>query len=257
MDTSNLIIKIEKIAQQENNSIKSNISKYIIDNINVIDKITINQISKACYCSKSSVVKFCKSLGFKGLKELLINIYWESQILNSFKSANIEQTELNDEYYKNIIENISYIQKNNYQNYLLIAQEIKKTKYIFLFGKGPNTHVCEVFKNYLIKLNFNCSFSNDADVQKRIVKNTNKDSLCFFFTYSGLTEIVNKMVNQAKSNNAKVVLCTGNPNTKEFKKSDFFFLIKNNEEIFKEQRSSIISFNFIIMQILNALHNAV
>ncbi|WP_083433355.1 SIS domain-containing protein [Spiroplasma litorale] len=121
---------------------------------------------------------------------------------------------------------------------------------MFLFGKGPNIHVIDIFRNYLSKLNFNCVSSTDFDVQKRITKNVNEQDICFIFTYSNLTKSMLEIYDDIKNRNTVLIIATSNVESPLFINSDYNFLIKNNEKILEDQTSSIISFLTIVMQIL-------
>ncbi|QBQ07463.1 MurR/RpiR family transcriptional regulator [Spiroplasma gladiatoris] len=254
MNSQNLISKIKKITNNNDGTIRFIIAKYLIENLEMVNSINITQLSKECNCSKSSIVKFCKELNLTGLKELIRVITWEYEIYKTFEINKQEVLKNDYSYFELIINNLEFL-KSKINTFKDVANKIKNTKgKIFLFGKGPNIHIAEIFNNYLLKIGYSSMSSTDFDVQVWLAKTVKENDLCFIFTYSGLTQEISDIFDIIKANKAITIVLTANSNSQIYNQSDYKFLIRNNEEIFKSQRSSLITFNFIIMQILNLLN---
>ena len=56
------------------------IADYILQNADCIQDMTISTVAKDCNTSKSMVVQLCKTLGFKGYKELLSQLLVEQAL---------------------------------------------------------------------------------------------------------------------------------------------------------------------------------
>lgn len=68
---SNLIDQLSLLLKQNRNFIDKEIAGFLLLNIQKIMSLKLEIIAKSANCSTASVIKFCKKLGFKGLKDLL------------------------------------------------------------------------------------------------------------------------------------------------------------------------------------------
>ncbi|WP_033161439.1 MurR/RpiR family transcriptional regulator [[Mycoplasma] collis] len=253
----NIIITLNKFANQNINLTYKNIASVFLQNIRNIKSLPIKTVSKQAHCSQSSISFFVKKIGFNNYKELL----FELDLSSKFFSFNKQETnELTDEnkilnYYKKIISNINFAFLQNKQHLIKIVDLIKKSKRIFIFGKGSNIEPIIIFSNYLIKNNFNTFYSYDLDVQKKWTEILKKDDVCIFLSFSGLTKEIIDIFNKIKNKKIKTVIFSSNFDSPLIKNSDYYLLIKENEDVFEKHTNARISYIFLIMQIMNLLKN--
>ncbi|VEU59493.1 MurR/RpiR family transcriptional regulator [Mesomycoplasma neurolyticum] len=253
----NIIITLEKYDYQNINLTHKEISKYFLQNLNKIKSLPIKTVAKNSNCSQSSVSSFVKKLGFNNYKELLYEID-ESFNLFSFNSKNnifISDELKIENYYKKTIGNINYAFKKNKNNLLKVVDKIKKSKKIFIFGKGSNIEIIIIFYNYLIKNNYNAFSSYDLDVQKKWIDILSEDDLCIFFSFSGETEEILNIFLEVKKTKAKTVSLSSNIKSQLMQDANEHLVIYQNEDIFEQHTSARISYIFLIMQIMNLLKN--
>lgn len=253
MNQYNLITKIKSLEANKNSSADSAISKALLKNISNIQNLTIGELALLASCSKPSIVKYCKKLNLSGYKELTRIIIFETS-MNSAFNENFDNT--NDNYLNVIKNNIDFLSENYSKGFDKIKEVFDANVKVYLFGKGPNINSCNILYNYLVKLNYNVIFSSDLDVQTHMMNNLDQNSLCFFFTYSGLTTQLIDIYNEAVKRKSKIVYCGSNTMSPMYSDKNINFIVKNNEEVIPGQKSSIISFNIIIMQIINILYKS-
>ncbi|ARU92139.1 Putative transcriptional regulator, RpiR family protein [Spiroplasma clarkii] len=247
----NIITVLQNIIQEDNNSIANLIAKVILKNLDHIDTLTINQLAEQSFCSKATIVKFCKQLGLEGYKDLIRRVYLEHHI---YKNVDIDENQDLDksmlEYSQVLLENIAHIDLHKIK---AICEIIKASKTIQLFGKGPNTMICNLLNNYLIKLGYNSQTSFDVDVQEKIIANADQNYVTIFFTYSGMTPSIAKILNQAVEKNTKIILITANPDSSFVPHADVVLFALNNEEILSHQQSCVVTFTAITMKLVHCL----
>lgn len=253
MKHTNLLNKLKYFSEAGDKTINEIISINLLNNIQRIDEVNINELSQLSNCSKASIVKFCKILNLNGFKELIRILSFESKFTYFTKKDSTNTTLI--EYKNNILENIENALTFCYEQIQEIVKEIKICKQIYLFGKGPNLNVCNIFHNYLIKLGFNTIFSTDLDVQEKVARNISDTSLVFFFSFSAMTSQLVSIYDSIKDKGCKIVVLTGNPKGIIVKESNINIYTINNEEILNGQRNSVISFVTIVMAIINLLNN--
>jgi|GEM_PF-3875333 len=258
MKNINIIEILNSKVSNKTNTLNYYISKALLDNLSNINKININQLAKLAFCSKASIVRFCKSLELDGYKDLIASlslqfkIFSNSQVNDSF---DIDSTTKMKMYQTFIIENINYIFDHNFINIKNAAYLIHNTDKIFLFGKGANLYNCNLLYGSLIKLGYNALTSYDIDIQEKLLKNASPNSVALFFSYSGLTEQIIKIYNEAKAKKLKIIVISSNVKSPIYEENNINIISLNNEEIIYKQRSCVISYSYIVMQIINLLVN--
>jgi len=201
-------------------------------------------------------------MGLEGYKELVQVLSMESKLLVTPISSSLQEPDCiyNDkkmikDYHNLISDNLNYIEENFSENIIHAARAIRGSDRVFLFGKGANLNTMRAFKNYLIKLDIWTNYSNDLDVQKSYIDNVSANDVCFIFSYSGLTEEMQDFYTKIKEKNGKIVLLTSNIYSPMFQTDNINILVLKGEEADRQQRNSLVSFLFIVMEIIHLLSN--
>lgn len=63
---------------------ENQIAEYILENSTAVPQISLDDFSEQIYVSKSTIIRFCKKLGFRGFKELCVEL---ARDYDSFMSA--------------------------------------------------------------------------------------------------------------------------------------------------------------------------
>ncbi|WHQ36847.1 MurR/RpiR family transcriptional regulator [Spiroplasma sp. SV19] len=255
MKSSNLINDIQKLAENDNGSVRYVISKELLKHLNNIIHLNITKLSQLTSCSKSAIVKYCKDLNLEGYKDLIRVLSFEARILEPIAKQDNKNVEQKLAFYQlKIEENFNYINHNYVEQFIKVINLLQPGQNIYLFGKGPNINVCNVFHNYLIKLGYNTFFSNDLDVQLKLGSLITQDAVVFIFSYSGLTKKIINLYNIAKERNSKIVFISSNFLSPMYQKDNINIMTLNNEEILPDAQSSVISFTMIVMEIIFLLN---
>lgn len=101
------------------------ISKFILDNITIIPTMTAQVVADSVYLSKSTVIRFCKKIGFSGYAELKNYIKNETLNANNVSHNNISRYVKQD-----VLSTIDYLDAINWEP-ILTALEKSEDIYIF------------------------------------------------------------------------------------------------------------------------------
>lgn len=62
------------------NNSEQNMIYFLQNNLNSFDQVTLNKMAKESFSSTSSVLRFCKKLGFDGFKDFKLQLIRETSI---------------------------------------------------------------------------------------------------------------------------------------------------------------------------------
>ncbi len=221
---TNIEIRTKEIYNQLSKSEKM-VADYILNNISDLLNLSIDELSESAGVSKPSVVRFSKSLGYSGYKELKKSVISDfndrafqnysseqyadirhlsgiSMIKNSVKTNSI----------KSIEDTISLLDDDTLKS---VVSHIIKAYSIRLFGTGASSVVAEDLYYKLLRIGKNVCHSSDLHIQLTYAATLTENDVAIIFSYSGLTKEMIEIMNIAKRCRAKTVAVT------KYSKSDF------------------------------------
>ncbi|MFV0556019.1 MAG: MurR/RpiR family transcriptional regulator [Lactovum sp.] len=172
-------------AYQDLSDSQKDVHQYIIRNIHRIQEVTIEEIGKNCYCSNTTVNRYCKKMGASGFTEV--------------KHLLIEYSTNFDLIYKqqvntDIINKMNHIDFSNLDEILKI---IKTADTIYLFGTGASYLFAKYLERLLIRSGINTFCSNEAGYIS-IIK---KVETCIIISNTGETHSAVSVASQLKDKN--------------------------------------------------------
>lgn len=161
------------------------LSKYILENFELIPNMSVNELANNTYISKSSVIRFCQKLGFSGYTELKNYIKWDQSIDN--KSS--RQNHVLDDVINDIYRTLEYISQSDWTEIydkLIDSSQI----YIMPTGYTQQSQAKEIYRLFLllnkkVEIFNNVSPSNEF---KRILEIADSSSIFFLISQSGENE---------------------------------------------------------------------
>lgn len=228
-----LFLKMNEVKDQLTNS-EQKIVSCVLDNNEEVCKSSIQEFAKRCNTSPSSIVRFCKKIGFEGFQEFKIELAKGIPTLK--KSQNIVYEDVRvDDTIRNIVEKISAGNIKSIENTidLLDYDEVEKAvealsnaNNIFLYGVGASGIVAMDFQYKLMRINRNAFMYLDSHTQLSSSVNIQENDIAVGISHSGETlEIfkaiemankkgattisISKYGNNSLSNISNISLCTG------------------------------------------------
>jgi DNA-binding MurR/RpiR family transcriptional regulator len=205
---TNIEVKTRSIMDSLNNSEKK-VATYFLNNIEHIFSMPVAQLARESGVSQVTWVRFCKALGFDGLKDLKKSLFIE---LNSASINDATETLVFSDIKKNNnMEQISSSIKNsaiqaiedtmkmiNYDELATIVKVIDQAERIHLFGIGASGIVADDFHRKLIRIGKNASFSYDAHTQLTYGATLSQKDIAIIFSYSGTTNEMLELLSLSK-----------------------------------------------------------
>ena len=216
---TNIEIKVKSIFDQLSNAERS-AAQYFLNNANSIFDKPIAVLAKESQTTQAAWVRFCKSLGFKGLKELKKSFFVQIQMpasentyenytvysdINGYKSveeisANVMQSGICA-----ITDTVKLIDSATMEK---AAKAIMKAHSVKLFGVSASALVAEDFYYKLLRIGKNACFSKDSHVQLTYAANISPADAAVIISHSGATAEIIEILNAVRKRGAVGIAVT-------------------------------------------------
>ncbi|PTD31144.1 MurR/RpiR family transcriptional regulator [Mycoplasma leachii] len=211
------------------------IANYILNNLDTIEKMTINQLAKATYTSVATINRFCKFLDLDGYKELIHIIkYFKNSLKGDQITYSVSSNSLIHNAYNNVISSLNETFKLTIEQQETIKNlitKIKKSLKIAVFAVGGTFNISKDFQQKLLRIGFNITAVNDFHNGYLLANQLNNNDLAIFVSYSGETLDLIKLAQVCTKNNVQIaVVCKATNNTLS-NLSNYLINISSNEKI--------------------------
>ncbi|WP_028991727.1 MurR/RpiR family transcriptional regulator [Thermoanaerobacter thermocopriae] len=231
---------IEKIRAVINNLKPSErkIAEYIIENADKISDLSVAELAKNSNTSEASVVRFCKSLGYKGYQDLKIKIAADY----TYKTKSIQGFVNIDDDINTIIVKIS---KNNMDSIektmdMLDRNEVERAviailnaNKIDIYGVGASAIVAQDMLQKFMRINKSCTAYSDSHMQLASAANLRQGDVAIGISYSGQTADTVDALRLAKNSGATTICITRFGNSPITEVSDIKLFVYSTEAIFR------------------------
>lgn len=257
-----LIQKIEDYTILYKDS-RSQIAEFLIQNKDDLNEYSMNDISKQTFSSKATLVRFAKSLGFSGWKELIKTLIEEIRYEEKHYSAispNIP-FDKNDSF-QDIIQNISTVQIesiNDTANRIdtaALEEAVRKlisANRIVVLGMSPNNLLAEIFRRKMATIGKIVEVAPPGEIGIIAYSLTNKDA-AIVISYSGndVSREPMKFIPDMNSKGVKLIGITSDGYNYMRQEIDTVLTISSREGLYK--KISNFSTEESILFILNVLY---
>lgn len=231
---------LEKIQAILNNLKPSEkkIAQYILKNPEEISDLTIAELAKRCGTSEASVVRFCKTLGYKGYQDLKIKVSADLAV----KSKKIQGLVSVDDDVDAIITKVS---KNNMlavENTMDVldraevakaAQALMKAKKIDFYGVGASGIVAQDAMHKFMRINKACTAYIDTHMQLTSAANLSPEDVAVGISYSGQTMDTVDALRLAKNAGATTICITKFGHSPITEVADIKLFVTSSEALFR------------------------
>ncbi len=206
--TTNIELRVNSIYDSLSNAEKK-AATYFLNNVESVFNKPIAELAEESGASKVAWVRFCKAIGFDGLKDLK-----KSLVSELFKTTDAEDEEVLvfsdireatgiDQVILNVKSNtIRDVQDTakllDPQSMEKAAKMIMEAKTVRLFGLGASALVAEDLFSKLLRVDKNVCFSKDLHVQLSYASNMAPTDVAVLFSTSGKTSEILEILSLAK-----------------------------------------------------------
>lgn len=233
-----LIQKVEELVVTYNDG-RKNIGEFILTNFNTIQNYSIDEIAKNTKTSKASIVRFAKTLGYEGWKDLKRDLIREQKV-NFDLDFNYPFQEGDD--VQEIAKKIANVQMESImdtyahldlETMMDCTDHIIKAKKIALFGVAPNTNIAQLFQRKMLSIGKVIEIADFREMGMN-AKLMNENDFAIVISYSGnnaTSEPVN-IVSILNHNNVPILAITSGGDNYLRMHTDFVLTLCSRERLY-------------------------
>lgn len=180
------IVFLSELVSNNDGSTNCQIASYILNNIEEVKQSNINELSKKCHVSNSSISRFCKEIGlndFFELKELISTTSFNFELYSDNISAKVRSIDFIDR----VKESMDLVSKSiNYDIFDKLSKDIDRYNKIGIFGLLKAETVAMNLQSDLSFLGKNSFTKVSFKQQLEYLEKTNEKDLIIIFSYTGI-----------------------------------------------------------------------
>lgn len=234
MIEGNLLFQIKK-KYEELDPAEKKLADYILQQVSYIPYVSMDSLADEVNISKTTVIRFCKKLGFKGFKDFKIGLlkFISIKSSHSISGADIPE-ELNENFdpskllflvIQRNLEMFNDLNEINKPEALNSAIDlIMNAQKVVLIGVGSSVPVVLDAEHRFVRLGINCNATTDTHFQVVRTLSLSKEDLILAISYSGHTNDIYECLKIAKKRGVKVVSITSFPSSPIAKIADSVLL---------------------------------
>lgn len=194
------------------NSTNYKISKYILDNHYVANRVSIDDVAKNCFCAKSTVSRFVRQIGYNNYYALNQDLY-----LSSVYNLNKYLPYLSDDFTtsKNIFLNdvihlLQHLSSSIKENEVSeLVDDLFAYDKVAIFGNSQSHAMAQLFQNDMCLSKKIINASSLPIHQKQYIQEATKNDLIILISFSGeYLKQFRSRIRYKKDNKPKIVLIT-------------------------------------------------
>lgn len=249
------IFKIKEGLNSFTNTEKK-LANYILKNKEEVVSLSAQELSDKADISPAAVVRFSKTLGYKGFTALKVDLAKDRDERENDTSVIISaEDSIKDIIRKVKVSNTSSIDETigllNIDTINSVVEAMIKAKRIYLFGIGASGLVAMDLQQKLLRINKNTLYQMDSHTQIASSVHIEEGDVAIGISYSGETNEVNVPLKIAKEKGATTIAITRYNKNSLSKLVDYSIYLPNDE---KELRVGAITSRIDALTIVDILY---
>jgi DNA-binding MurR/RpiR family transcriptional regulator len=213
-------IIIQNMYAQLNNSEKM-VADYILKDIENIFRYPLSKLADQSGTSQGAWVRFCKTIGFDGMKDLKKSIFAElNGVITEGENSSplLQFTDIKEHStYISMAENVCLSSIQAIESTLKLFDEamlakivdvIIGAKSIRIFGVGASGLVADDFYYKLLRIGYNATYTHDTHISLTYASTMSSDDVAIFFSNTGETKEIIDALDIARKKEAATIAIT-------------------------------------------------
>lgn len=236
-------IPIISAIQRQLNSLtdaESKVAQFIIHHAEDVIYLTVSELALQADSSEATVVRFCKSMGYKGFQDLKINV--AKYIVNP-QQIILEDLDVNDtpqiikrKVFQSRIQVLSdTLAVLSEKEFERAVNALNAAERIEIYGVGASAYVAMNLKHQFLKIGFKCGVDLDADTQAMSASLLGTKDVAIGVSHTGCSKQTIHCLSLAKEVGATTIAVTNRAKSPILKVSDIALFTAAKETIYKSE----------------------
>lgn len=222
---------------------EAKVANFVIANYKDILNMTVTELADKAQSSDASVVRFCKSIGYKGYQEFKINLAQDVIVPYKHLNPQLDQSDSTEEIMKKIFNSeISVLQETlnvvSLSEMEKAVEALSNANKIEIFGAGGSAYVGLDAMHKFLKIGIECHAHTDGDTQLMAASLLKKGDVVLGISHSGSNKGIIDCLKLAKQAGAVVIGLTTQGKSPMLKNCDIVLCTSTKETVFKSESVS-------------------
>ncbi|OQA45454.1 MAG: putative HTH-type transcriptional regulator YbbH [Spirochaetes bacterium ADurb.Bin315] len=237
------------------------VADYVIANPKKALHFTVRELAKQSGTSQAAITRFCRHIGFDSFNNFKIRLALD--VFDTFDELYTPNLDLESETSPLAVTRTVIAQTQRALGSLeaLVSEEVllaciealRAAQSIILFGVGASGVVALDLMQKLTRLGMRVFYSAEVDLQLTVASTLTANDLAFIISYSGETEVMVEVANQANKRGCPIIALTmENPNTIQ-NLADYKLRVPATERIYRQGAGTSRINQLAIIDILYSL----
>ena len=239
MDRTSCIVSIQSKIKLLTGSEKK-VADYILENYMKVLNYTVTELAEKADVSDATVVRFCRSVGYKGFQDLKINLAQDAIVPYKHLNNSLEEEDTPEQIVSKVVRSeIETLEETlhilDMQELEAAAKAIKNAKRVVFFGAGGSAMVAHDTLHKLLKIGIRCIVEEDADIQAMESALLEDGDVAIGISHSGTNKGVLDCLRNAKANGATTIGLTTYGKSPLQRMCDHVLMTSTKETVFKSE----------------------
>ena len=216
------------------------VADYVLNNYMKVLDCTVTELAEKAGVSDATVVRFCRSAGYKGYQELKINLAQDAIVPYKHLNNALEERDTPEQIVTKVIrsemdtleETIHILDMEEVEQ---AARAIKNAQRVVFFGAGGSIMVAHDAMHKFLKIGIRCIVEEDADVQAMESGLLREGDVAIAISHSGTNKGVLECLRNAKENGAVTIGLTTYGKSPMQRQCDYVLMTSTKETVFKSE----------------------
>lgn len=236
------------------NESEGKVANWVLQNPEQVIHISMAQIAQECNVSDTTVLRFCRNVGFRGFTHLKIMLAQDLARPDQIVLESVDETDEPESIVRKVfLTNMQAIKDTlevlDMEDLKKAVDAISNAKRIAIIGVGTSGPIVELAAHKFFRLGLNVHAYTDSYLQLMYVSLLGPGDVVIGVSQSGSSTDPVITMEHAKRNGAFTIVITGNINSPLTKHADITYLSVSNEN-----RSEVIASRVAQTTILDAIY---
>lgn len=216
------------------------VAQYVIAHPEDIIYLTVNELASHCNSSDATVVRFCKSMGYKGFQDFKINIARlvvnPNQIILEDLNVGDTPVTIKRKVFNSRIQVLSdTLGVLNEKEFERAVDALDAARRIELYGVGASAYVAMNMMHQFLKIGIKCSANLDADTQAMSASLLGPEDVAVGISHTGCSKQTIRCLQLAKNVGATTITITNHAKSPILQEADIILFTAAKETLYKSE----------------------
>lgn len=216
------------------------VAEYVLEKYMEVLNYTVTELAEKAKVSDATVVRFCRSVGYKGYQDLKINLAQDAIVPYKHLNTSLEKEDTPSEIARKVIRSeIETLEETmnilNMRELEHSAEAIRNAKRVVFFGSGGSVMVAMDAMHKFLKIGIRCTVQMDVDVQAMESALLEEGDVAIGISHSGTNRNIIDCLENAKKNKAVTIGLTTYGKSPMLKQCDYILMTSTKETVFKSE----------------------